>query len=75
MLESWALSDFISQHARFFFTNYEQVYREINHFLILVVYYNFVMSVKSEPCSRLNGYCVEEQRRIQKSAKDLMWSF
>ena len=33
------------------------------------------MKVKSEPCSHLNGYCVEEQRRIQKSAKHLRWSF
>ena len=39
MLESYALSDLASQHRRFFFCNYEQVYRDINLFFVLVVYY------------------------------------
>ena len=36
------MSDLISQHPRFVFINYEQVYREMNHFFVLVVYYNFL---------------------------------
>ena len=29
----------------------------------------------SQPCSRLNGYFVEEPRRIQNPTKHLTWSF
>ena len=42
MLESWTLSDLVSQHLRFIFINYEQVYWEMNHFFVSVVYYNFL---------------------------------
>ena len=75
MLESQTLSASVSQHPRFVFINYKQVYRKMNHFFVSVVYYNFFTKVKSEPCSRLNGYCVEEQRRIQNSSKHLHSEF
>ena len=42
MLESQTLSDLVSERLRFVTTNYEQVYREMNHFFVFVVYYTFL---------------------------------
>ena len=38
MLESYTLSDLVSQRLRFVVTNYEQVYREMNHFFVLKIF-------------------------------------
>ena len=42
MLESQTLSDFVSERLRFVITNYEQVYQEMSHFFVFVVYYTFL---------------------------------
>ena len=42
MLESYTLSDFVSEHPRFVVINYEQVHLQINHFFVSVVYYTFL---------------------------------
>ena len=42
MLESQTLSDLVSQDPRFAFINYQQVYREMNHFFVSLVCCNFL---------------------------------
>ena len=42
MLESYTLSDLVPQRSLFAVRNCGQVYREMTHFLVSVVYYTFL---------------------------------
>ena len=61
-----------SHNARVAVTNYERVYREMNHFFVSHVYYTFLQEQIQSNVAVSRSIV---QKRIQNSAKRLRWSF